>query len=208
MEGGGGRPLTPLKGDKVQLKEWMNQKQENKELLLLAEGQNIIIKWKSVHPCLMFSTIAECCLKAITNSRSCSIVLSSVLQLRSYDDSTAVPVATMQRSLSCSVSALKTTLTLYPLCISSRQVPKVPTSSSTTCPRSLETRTYCRCSCLSEMWSLPKSSSTNRQTLASASVWQQHECQCGLPKRETHTKYLRLSVSQFSGWILWRMQPM
>ncbi|KAF7646346.1 hypothetical protein LDENG_00188890, partial [Lucifuga dentata] len=49
-------------------------------------------------------------------------------------------------------------------------VPKVPTCSSTTCRRSLETRTYCRCSCLLETWSLPKSSSTNKQTLASASA--------------------------------------
>lgn len=50
------------------------------------------------------------------------------------------------------------------------QVLKVPTCSSTTCRRSSETRTFSRCSCLSETWFLPKSSSTNRQTLASASV--------------------------------------
>lgn len=81
----------------------------------------------------------------------------------------------------------KRILTWYLLCILSYQVPKVPTSSSTTCPRSLETRTYCRCSCLSETWSLPKSSSTNRQTLASASVWHQRIQWHELPVWETHT---------------------
>lgn len=128
------------------------------------------LKTKSFHLCLMFSTIAECCLKAITNSRSCNIVLSGVLQLRSYDDSRAEPVATMQRSLSCRVAWMKKPLSDLKPTLHPHQVLKVPTCSSTTCPRSLETRTYCRCSCLSETWSLPKSSSTNRQTLASASV--------------------------------------
>lgn len=92
----------------------------------------------------------------------------------------SVPMTTAQQCLSPQCSAhspavlpkWKSALTLSSPCISSRQVPKVPTCSSTTCPRSLETRTYCRCSCLSETWSLPKSSSTNRQTLASASVRQ------------------------------------
>lgn len=55
------------------------------------------------------------------------------------------------------------------------QVQKVPTCSSITCHRSLETRTSCRCSCLSETWSQPKSLSTNRQTLASALVRSQRE---------------------------------
>ena len=84
----------------------------------------------------------------------------------------------MQRS---SPAALLNEKPLWPYTCSAsrpRQVPKVPTCSSTTCPRSLETRTYSRCSCLSETWSLPKSSSTNRQTLASASVRRQHRRQC------------------------------
>lgn len=93
-----------------------------------------------------------------------------MLWLRFYDNSTEAVVATKQRCLSCSVASLNTTVTLHLLCVSSYQVPKVPTCSSTTCPRSSETRTYYRCSCLSETWSLPKSSSTNRQTLASALV--------------------------------------
>ena len=50
------------------------------------------------------------------------------------------------------------------------QARTAPTCSSTTCPRSLVTRTSCRCSCPLETWCLPKSSLTNRPTSASALV--------------------------------------
>lgn len=106
---------------------------------------------------------------------------SGVLVPSSYDDSHSAALPLLQV---CSNG--KTILTSYLLCISPTppppQVLKVPTCSSTTCPRSLETRTYCRCSCLSEMWSLPKSSSTNRQTLASASVRQQKPNRTQMPE--------------------------
>lgn len=105
---------------------------------------------------------------------------SGVLVPSSYDDSHSAALPLLQVCLNG-----KTILTSYLLCKSPTppppQVLKVPTCSSTTCPRSLETRTYCRCSCLSEMWSLPKSSSTNRQTLASASVRQQKPKRTQMP---------------------------
>lgn len=101
--------------------------------------------------------------KSSSNPRSSDVVL----ERRSYDDSTAVSPACRSACSALSQSVFWPYITC---CMSSHQVLKVPTSSSTTCPKSLETRTCCRCSCLLETWSLPKSSSTNRQTLASASV--------------------------------------
>ena len=58
----------------------------------------------------------SCCLKAAADPRSRDIVLSGVLELRSYDDSAAASVLTMPRSLSLQFcSHEKPVLTRYPL---------------------------------------------------------------------------------------------
>lgn len=167
----GGRPTTPLTRDATQLKEWIQWKRTGNHSCYSRAGIQLLNETpKAFHLCLMLSTIAECCLKAITELR----VVRCALHWRQR----GVRVATMQHS---SPAALLNEKPLWPYTCSAsrpRQVPKVPTCSSTTCPRSLETRTYSRCSCLSETWSLPKSSSTNRQTLASASVRRQHRRHC------------------------------
>lgn len=79
------------------------------------------------------------------------------------------------------------------------QVLKVPTCSSTTCRRSSETRTFSRCSCLSETWFLPKSSSTNRQTLASASVRKDADAQ-------PLTSLLNSDRTTRVTWLKWNRQ--
>lgn len=61
------------------------------------------------------------------------------------------------------------------------KVQREPTCSSITCPRSLETRTCCRCLCPLGMSCLPRFSLTSRQTWASVLVcWFLFWCQNGI----------------------------